>query len=799
MTPEEITGYLANLFYEIDKQQTPDQRVAPSFKDKEGNSIFGKWLSFMKLDPQDEKTIRTIAHRGQLNSEIILELDPDEDIKGTSEALKQFDQLLDQLEKDGIRYRAFCTEEGRGMHIETFWDKLALMKKEDRKNIRLFLINKYGCDTMLSSDEHQVSFGTHFKTDKEKVLYRTNWKGNPYQAERNEVLNLISSIQDEYETYTQKEEISKHLPQGFEIEEILSILKDVDEKKVIHIDGTDNTDRLKQVSRAIQQLTGKLIFLINNNFEKKGKIVNKVFEYPEKISIIKYAETYKDKIETQQLFFLDDHCDRRNWNVTDNLDDEFFVYRFISHGRQYHIFSKEEIDLADYQISGSLFEIEDRADIGHNASIGTKIPIVFLKEALPRIIQFKDHDEFINFFKELNLTEDLFFNYLFAKYKEDFHDKAKDVGFSFRHPDYFEKLMGSFVLSANVGGWPLHLMIIAVQGTGKTTIEEAIHSKFMEDQAIVEGSNYTLKGLTPSFKGNIAEVGALIKSNRISTIDEFLRILTRVKPEDREVALGAFNPLLEHSYREFGSGNCRVKTKMTAKTLSVSNGVYGMKDMLSLSQKLDGAFLSRWLIVFQDKEHVDFIQKRKGKEEIKIKIDHNDFLSIVDYLQSFESKVDSEKISKIFNVYRDKFPESIQETYDARYLHHLECLLDGIIKIRCVFEEDTSFEAKDSDYETAKQIWQRIIRGWNIVEMYQKMQEDMIEVLSAPQKFIIETLLQNERKIRDSALYDLDIQDPVFHMVLLEQLNVVYRDGHYWRLQTSLTEYFEREIFGGQK
>jgi len=63
------------------------------------------------------------------------------------------------------------------------------------------------------------------------------------------------------------------------------------------------------------------------------------------------------------------------------------------------------------------------------------------------------------------------------------------------------------------------------------------------------------------------------------------------------------------------------------------------------------------------------------------------------------------EIPKILN-------ETLEKHYDARHMHHIECLIDGIVKTRCMLDGDMSFKAIEKDYEDLKIVWTKLISSW---------------------------------------------------------------------------------------
>ena len=263
----------------------------------------------------------------------------------------------------------------------------------------------------------------------------------------------------------------------------------------------------------------------------------------------------------------------------------------------------------------------------------------------------------------------------------------------------------------------MHLIIIGKQGGGKSKIMESMAEKVDETIPIVEGSGSTMKSLIPSFKGDLTKPGALIESNRIVFIDEFFRILMRVDKDDRENTLTHLNPLLEHKKRRFASGNNFLDAQMTSKMLAVTNPVFGTSTMESLVKKMDNSFLSRILIWYQDEEHFNqVINTRESDLECVTKeMDNETWKAIFDFCSSFKSTID---ISRCNDLHKEGLgnlgilSEEVRDIYKTRYKHHLACLLDGIVKLRCILEGDSTFIANEQDYTHTKEIWFKMMDNW---------------------------------------------------------------------------------------
>ncbi|MBI1935709.1 hypothetical protein HYS31_04680 [Candidatus Woesearchaeota archaeon] len=545
-------------------------------------------------------------------------------------------------------------------------------------------------------------------------------------------------------------------------------------------------ENIKKAIKNIYETHQKAAFIISKSITIKGKILNTKYKHKENISLLKIGKrTNKQGIEEFEIFFIGDRADYRHWRIIDEICGHFFIYELIYNRKKYLIFSEEELSSEEYFIEGILIENDDLGDIGHHTKISLKLPLIFVNKAKPRIIKYQNHDELFKDVKNMSLTKDKLFSFIYSR----------TDGNSYRHPSYFEELDAAFLFSAKYGDKPysLHRLDIARQGAGKTFRIEAIHEKMDETQDIVDGSGSTLKVLIPSFKNIQAEQGALIKSNRVCCVDEFLRILCRIPKEDREPQLGALNPLLEHSVREFGSGNCSLVGSMKSKLLAVSNDIYGTKTMPELCERIDNPFLSRLLVWYLDKKHIKFIEKGEGKEETKLKIDKDKWLSIYDYMQTFRASYDNENVNEVYNRYTetDILPEKVRDVYTARYKHHINCLIDGLIKTRCLCEPDPSFAAKEEDYRLLELMWGTMLRNWIDVKKQELDEMAKKQLLTQSQRYILEIMQQNGNKIQVNHVQDLDCNNPVFQIEGLCELGLVYRDGSYYRIQESIKEVVE--------
>ena len=498
-------------------------------------------------------------------------------------------------------------------------------------------------------------------------------------------------------------------------------------KKIELQDNKYSFDEIKLVIRKLWYVDNVLRFYINKNTSIKGKVTNLIEAHKQKIPIVRLCRTksqQKDSPPVDQLYFFDERIDKRyTGSVIDSLDEEFWMYQMTAKKKQYVLLSREELNLEEYNIDGMTAEINDYSDIANYSKLTLRIPIIFVNTSKKRIINIKSHEEFFNFISKYDLNEDKLMRYLFSL--KVWGSAGKQIKY-FQHPREFERLIAAWLFSAkfDASPYPLHLMMIGDPGVGKSKILECLFEKMQETNQITDGSCSTIKTLIPSFKGSTPKVGDLLQANRIAFVDEFLRILMRIDSDEREPMLTTMNPLLEHKYRRFGSGNSEMEGQMTSKFISGTNPAYGTSTMSLLCKRIDTSFLSRLLIYYFDQGHSKLIREKTEQDLLNndFWIEIDDWLSIYDYLNSFQSILNHEDLNKIFKESLRFFGkpgtdienDKVRDQYSARYRHHLSCLADGIIKLRCVCIRDQSFEMKNEDYNIIKFTWETILESWNL-------------------------------------------------------------------------------------
>lgn len=177
---EEITNkekWLSYLYYNVGHQNT-DFRICHTRYVEGEKPRFIKWISYRDADEQQKKKA---DQREQLNNEIIFDKDEGD-----------YQSLIDQLRKDGIYFYAYKTKSNRAQHIHTYWKGLGELSEQDRKTFREFLLKKYECDLMLSTDHHMIALENceHWKTKEIKEIY-----------DKNEGINDKGAFSEEFQKY----------------------------------------------------------------------------------------------------------------------------------------------------------------------------------------------------------------------------------------------------------------------------------------------------------------------------------------------------------------------------------------------------------------------------------------------------------------------------------------------------------------------------------------------------------------------------------------------------------------------
>ncbi len=534
----------------------------------------------------------------------------------------------------------------------------------------------------------------------------------------------LQFFQDVIDHYDQVKQISLYTDEEDSVpQEIIDRyikLGDITEG-ILAIKQPFNFAQVKVLTRAVHKATGLIKFFISNEKIISGKIVAEIYERKQNLPIATLTQSRKEKDGEHEISvsLFGSMITKQSHIILKEIKFPFYVYRFISEFQQEMVMlSLEPHDIGDYIVTGMIVECDDFKALSDSAKLHTKLPFLFAQTVQNRILQFKDHAEFIKRIGYLEINKTNLFEFPFTL---SVLENKQVVNYILLHPKWFKWLIWAWLLHSRKGlgnKYPLHLMWIGVQNSGKSTQFNALHQKSKEVRSIFSGSSSTLKGLIPSFHASPPQLGYLTESNRFAFCDELLRCLIRSQPgkdsDDKYEYVGLLNDLLEHQKRECGSGISSVNVTMTSRVIAAFNPMRGMHNVTDVLKLLPPSFSSRWLIVWQGSDHIDMIRNAKmddlKKTDYHLEID--DWISIIDYLQSFNAKYDMDILIQIKNDSQSILNDTLLDHYSSRHLHHLECLIDGIIKARCLFKKDPIFNATPEDYEVLRSIWQNIISSW---------------------------------------------------------------------------------------
>jgi hypothetical protein len=485
-----------------------------------------------------------------------------------------------------------------------------------------------------------------------------------------------------------------------------------------------------------EEIDERLVFLASD----KDKIYGKpqlIHENIQRIPLLR--ETLKiqrkkgeDDQYIKRMIFIDDPYDKRyDGKTIATLAFDFFLYRVVDSGKEYYIFSGNKLPNEYCEFEGMKINLDDVSDISANLKV-KKISSVFICHNANPSVKIISPEELIEFTKEKEITVDKFHDTLFLHPDGNIYDYTPD----------FNLLRKAQLLSSKYEGYPLHMMKMGPVGTGKTTEAEVLNYKFNEDQGILEAANSTLKVLVPSFKEKPANMGYICKCNRMSIIDEMMKMVESAMGHDSSRIsnyFGQMNMLLEQKDRMVGSGNDNsTRIKSTSKISITTNNMVGKDKIARHLGVVDPTTLSRMIVWVQDYAEIEKIYNKEGVKESpphngypesffaqgisyisdsrdgdSVGGNFNDFLTIYDSCQQFIVNFDKDRCKKLYNVITSLSKEPMRQVWRSRGLHHTILLLDGIVKHRCLFKDyDNTYSPKDCDYDDLERLLIHMVNTW---------------------------------------------------------------------------------------
>lgn len=535
-------------------------------------------------------------------------------------------------------------------------------------------------------------------------------------------LNELDFLKDEIERYEQTKTISLYEEEDDEVSE-----EDIEyyarhggsTEGVVGIHLPFNYTQLEKLTNGVFKKTGLIKFYISREKIISGKIIAEVWEDSKKIPIATLVESRKTNEDGcpvhRDVSLFGKNINGKVYIKVKEINLPFYFYRFLTEENQEIVLlSHEKCDIGDCIVTGVMTQYDDYKNLTDTTKILTKLPFFFAQKVMNRIIKFKSHEELRNRLRDLKINRENFAEYPFTIEKNN-------ISYELLQPEWYKLLIWSWLTHQPKGilnNYPMHLCIMGIKGSGKSSLLNGLHQKSRENRDVFSGSSSTLKDLVPSFKYNPAKLGYLAESNRFSFCDEFFRCLfnTRTTKEgsQREESVAMMNDLLEHQKRRAGSGVSSVNLNMTSRVIATTNPIRGMENISDLVNSFDESFLSRWMFYNQTEDHVNMTYNSNDSDlkKYNFKISTNDWVSILDYLHSFSAEYNMDKIKEIYEAIRAELNETLSNHYVARHKHHIECLIDGIVKSRCILDGDMSFNANEEDYKSLKIVWFKLISSW---------------------------------------------------------------------------------------
>jgi hypothetical protein len=565
----------------------------------------------------------------------------------------------------------------------------------------------------------------------------------------------VLSYQEELES-VDKETMNTFLSLAFEQQGVIAIPSNLNYKQV------------KSITKKIYREQRLLKFFVTKEKQYTGMILPMENETAINLNLIEVKNVKKEEDIIEVINFFDEYKGEKNSQPHIILDANVYTYNYVCEGKKYILISFNELKCEETIVWGMNAHLSEIKGFGKMANVKTRLPVIIVHSIKPTNNTFNNPLEFNQFLDTLDYGD--LYNFPFSFNYDEVQMKLLS------YEVWFKDLIWAWLLHSKKGihgtKYPLHLQIYGPPGSGKSTLIESLNKKVMEKQPIYSGTGSTFKALIPSFAEKIAKPGYLVTCNRFAFCDEFLRSLLRSGngQENRNYELTYLNDLLEHRVRETSSANCTIKVSMKARILIGSNPLSTsspIHDMVSMVSYLEPSFLSRTLILWQNPDEILRVKtyELSELENYIPKIECKDFVSIINYLHQIDAKYDINKVNEIYFQLNKLMPSILADFYLTRHKHHIECIMDGIVKTRCLLTKDMSFTAIPEDYIKLHNIWNNIIRSWNskenILELslnnrYKYLPYEtkfMFEALMSKKVTLAEIILMFEKKLNKNQIY----------------------------------------------
>lgn len=657
---------------------------------------------------------------GRLTNRTIIEFDGDE-IKA-KEHLEQTQKKLKDLGIGHIK----STHQGKSPYL---WVEFTRSLTDNE--VESFL-------KWIAPEESQVDLNFKSSNKVFAVLYAPHWK-HPY---REMPIDFFEGKKINFDALNIPQKISGQSKtvdkDGFKYKTF------VKGSRLVFKSGLDSWEDCKK--EIIESENKK--FYCHNKDSIKGK-PQAITSTTQDLTLSSTIEIIDDKgVKSKEYRFFTERLDKRylRGEIVDSIVEEFFVYSVIDNKKKYIVLSRQELEPVEFTFKGMALKISSATEINSTLRLSGFAKIFIVESAEPSLKVLSAID-LVKRTKESGMKTENFIDYIHTH-------PSKGV---LKFPPLNAKLQAIQIVSGKYEGYPLHILKLGLAGTGKTLELECLDNRFKEEAGIFECANATPKGLIPSFQTKPASPGYCLRVNRLGLLDEMFKMIEKGmdggtrQADATKNALGSLNMILEHKERSIGAGNGdNFKVKATAKYLITTNPFTNFKNLAQHVGIIDSTTLSRVLPVVHDKDYMDFVAKQKSgvtisrgneksgvtdlrpktKEEIDYNIyniplnskqqhttqfiDDNFSLEIQDSCQIFLVPFDISRVQSIFNGLLSQIKHyTLRDMWKARGLHHMVLILDGIVKLRCLFEDyDPNFMVIEKDYEELERIVLGVIKSW---------------------------------------------------------------------------------------
>jgi len=384
-----------------------------------------------------------------------------------------------------------------------------------------------------------------------------------YEIVLEEVKYFVDKLDDnDFVKSKESEKVNSDLREGKKRALMMQIKAQPGKENLIFTDEPISNTEREILTQEIFEETQKMAYIISKQHSWSGRISLELSRTKERFKLtevyagndqgFKYQHFGQSKSKTKGLVNIQSHT------------ESFYQYKFIADDKEYILLSDEKLEPMRCTIHGTKVSVADYKSVGENRKLPVDQEIIFAHSSEPAI-------------KPLNQT-------VLDEYREqiDHEFLAKHLFGRFRHPEWYEKMVLGIIFVKNDNGYPSHLMQMAPAGTGKSAELESMTQALDEGKPPFTGTSSTIKGLVPSFKESPPDEGFLMRCDRIAAVDEKFNLLSNTTQSSNSRMVDAFRPmldLLEHSSREFSSGNGSITGKTGATMFAMGNPCYGINSI----------------------------------------------------------------------------------------------------------------------------------------------------------------------------------------------------------------------------